>query len=160
MILKYLTTILGVFFWIVFIPVTIAYISLHLTQTNYIVPSAVFLITGSICSIAGLLISLWAVLSLIILGKGTPIPIFGPQNLIKSGPYKYCRNPMTLGLLLYYIGAGIIFNNYCVAAILLIIVFAHMLYDKYYEEKKLTQTFGNNYLHYKHTTPFILPKLR
>ncbi|MCX8122983.1 MAG: isoprenylcysteine carboxylmethyltransferase family protein [Spirochaetes bacterium] len=159
MILKFIITITGFFFWIVLLPVTIAYISFYVTYTHYTLPPITFCSTGIALSVSGLLISLWAVVSLIVLGKGTPIPMYGPQKLIISGPYRFCRNPMTLGLLLYYIGAGMIIYNLIAAILLIAIAIAHMIYDKYYEERELIHKFGDEYIHYKKITPFIVPKL-
>lgn len=160
MIFKIIITIIGIVFWVVLLPVTIALSSFMITHTTYTIPSILYMTTGIVLASSGLLISLCTVLWQITYGKGTPIPVFGPQKLIVTGPYKYCRNPMTLGLLLYYSGAGFIVNDFITTVILLLIVVAHMIYDKYFEERELTQKFGNEYLHYKQNTPFILPKLR
>lgn len=158
MIVKIIITIVGVIFWIILLPVTIALFSFTIIPTPF--HTAGLAGIGAAVGIIGLLISLWAVISQITTGKGTPVPLFGPQKLIVTGPYRFCRNPMTLGLTLYYTGAGIIINHGIAAALLLAIVLFHMLYDAFFEEKELIRKFGNDYIHYKKTTPFILPKIR
>ncbi|MDH7553101.1 MAG: isoprenylcysteine carboxylmethyltransferase family protein [Spirochaetes bacterium] len=158
MIVKIIITIVGVIFWIILLPVTIALFSFTIIPTPF--HTAGLAGIGAAVGIIGLLISLWAVISQITTGKGTPVPLFGPQKLIVTGPYRFCRNPMTLGLTLYYTGAGIIINHGIAAALLLAIVLFHMLYDEFFEEKELIRKFGNDYIHYKKTTPFILPKIR
>lgn len=158
MIVKIIITIVGVIFWIILLPVTIALFSFTIIPAPF--HTAGLAGIGAAVGIIGLLISLWAVISQITTGKGTPVPLFGPQKLIVTGPYRFCRNPMTLGLTLYYTGAGIIINHGIAAALLLAIVLFHMLYDAFFEEKELIRKFGNDYIHYKKTTPFILPKIR
>lgn len=158
MIVKIIITIVGVIFWIILLPVTIALFSFTIIPTPFHTASLTGL--GVAVGIIGLLISLWAVISQITTGKGTPVPVFGPQKLIVTGPYRFCRNPMTLGLALYYTGAGIIINHGIAAALLIAIILFHILYDMFFEEKELARKFGNDYIHYKQTTPFILPKIR
>lgn len=156
---KIIITIVGIIFWIVLLPVTIAHISFTVTKTNYVCPNIWYAITGVVLGLGGLSLSLWAVISHITAGKGTPIPLFGPQKLIVTAPYTFCRNPMTLGLLLYCTGAGIISNNGIAFTLLVTIVIFHMLYDALFEEKELERKFGNDYIAYKQKTPFIFPKM-
>ncbi len=160
MVFKIIITIIGIVFWIVLLPVTIAQFSFVITHTTHAFPNTWCSVTGIVLGLPGLLISLWAVIWHITEGKGTPIPLFGPQKLIATGPYTFCRNPMTLGLLLYYVASGIIINNGMAAVLLLAIVIAHIIYDALFEEKELIQKFGNDYIRYKQTTPFILPKIK
>jgi protein-S-isoprenylcysteine O-methyltransferase Ste14 len=79
------------------------------------------------------------------------------KKLIIVGPFKYCRNPMTLGTIIAYSGVAIWVGSY--TALSLVILFASMLivYIKMIEEKELALRFGQDYMEYKKNTPFILP---
>jgi len=157
-IFKIIITIAGIIFWIILLPVTIALFSFKIIPIPFHTTELAGI--GVVVGIIGLLLSLWAVIVQITIGKGTPVPLLGPQKLIVTGPYRFCRNPMTLGLTMYYTGAGIIINHGIAAALLLAVVLFHILYDAFFEEKELVRKFGNDYIHYKTTTPFILPKIR
>ena len=61
-------------------------------------------VTGSICIVIGWLFANWTVGVQFSWGKGTPIPLMATRKLIVKGPYAYCRNPMTLGTDLFYLG--------------------------------------------------------
>ncbi len=157
MIFKIIITIVGIIFWIILLPITIALFSFKIIPTPFHTTELAGI--GVAAGIIGLLISLWAVISHIAIGKGSPVPLLGPQKLIITGPYRFCRNPMTLGLTLYYTGAGTIINHGVAAVLLSAIVISHILYDAFFEEKELLRKFGNDYIHYKQTTPFILPNI-
>jgi protein-S-isoprenylcysteine O-methyltransferase Ste14 len=79
------------------------------------------------------------------------------KKLLIIGPFKYCRNPMTLGTITAYSGVAILVGSY--TALLVVFIFALMLlvYLKLIEEKELEMRFGQEYLEYKKNTSFILP---
>jgi protein-S-isoprenylcysteine O-methyltransferase Ste14 len=97
------------------------------------------IIIGVIAIIMGGFLAFWTIIAQIKLASGTPFPMLPTKKLLIIGPYKYCRNPMTLGTI--------------------IVIFALMLlvYLKLIEEKELEMRFGQEYLEYKKNTPFILP---
>jgi len=110
--------------------------------------------------VPGWLFSLWSVQAQFALGRGTPVPMMATQKLVVQGPYAYCRNPMTLGSVLAYLGIGIWIGS--LSAVGLVLLFAALLgaYTKVIEEKELETRFGSEYLEYKRSTPFLIPRLR
>src|SRR5438132_3030131 len=44
-------------------------------------------------------------------GLGTPAPFDPPRRLVVSGPYRWVRNPMYIGMGVALIGEGIVFPN-------------------------------------------------
>ncbi len=118
------------------------------------------LITGLALIAVGFYLGLWSVLSELSVGEGTPVPMMPTTKLVVRGPYAYCRNPMTLGTLLAYLGIGVWTGSISAVAIVLIFVGLLLLYIKFLEEKELVLRFGTGYEDYKKTTPFILPRLR
>ncbi len=79
------------------------------------------------------------------------------KKLLVSGPFKYCRNPMTLGTIIAYTGIAILVGSWF--SMLFVVVFAALLiaYLKTIEEKELLLRFGSEYAEYKKNTPFIIP---
>jgi protein-S-isoprenylcysteine O-methyltransferase Ste14 len=92
-------------------------------------------------------------------GKGTFIPqTEPPKELVTTGVYRICRNPMYLGYLALFAGLGLAFSS---PSILLVLVPGIVLflfgYTRLIEEKVLTRYFGEAYLRYKKATPFLIP---
>ena len=111
-------------------------------------------------SVIGLYIGMWAVMTQLIIGKGTPVPTMPTQKLVIVPPYTYSRNPMGFGYGIMFFGLGIIFNS--ISYVLFSIIFFALLlcYYKFVEEKELVTRFGNEYLEYKNRTPFLIPSFR
>jgi protein-S-isoprenylcysteine O-methyltransferase Ste14 len=95
-------------------------------------------------------------------GFGTPAPFDPPRNLVVSGPYRFVRNPMYIGMGIALIGEGIVFPNVTwtmLALVGLLFVFVS-LFVIGYEEPTLRRTFGTDYENYCHSVRRWLPRLR
>jgi protein-S-isoprenylcysteine O-methyltransferase Ste14 len=114
-------------------------------------------VIGVIAITLGGFLAFWTIIAQIKLASGTPFPMLPTQKLLIVGPFKYCRNPMTLGTVTAYAGVAIWVGSF--TALLAVVIFALMLiiYLKLLEEKELEMRFGQEYLVYKKNTPFILP---
>ena len=102
----------------------------------------------------------WSVYDEFDRGRGTPLPMLPTQELLVSGPFRYCRNPMTLGTILAYLGIAIIAGTLCGAAIALLIGAGLIFYIKRFEERELEERFGEAYVKYKREVPFMIPRIR
>lgn len=116
-------------------------------------------ILGSLLIILGFYLALWSILVQFTRGRGTPLPLMPTQKLLRDGPFRYCRNPMTLGTLTAYLGMGVLAATPMGIGIVLVFGALLILYLKRFEEKELAERFGPDYLVYKQETPFILPHL-
>jgi protein-S-isoprenylcysteine O-methyltransferase Ste14 len=124
------------------------------------VPFAVRVVVAGVFICVGLHFSIWSVYTQWAIGKGTPLPLAPTQILIVSGPYKYCRNPMKLGMCLYYFGITTYFSGVVSGLAALIVAFTlGSLYHKSAEEKELLLRFGAAYSEYKSKTPFVFPRI-
>jgi protein-S-isoprenylcysteine O-methyltransferase Ste14 len=108
---------------------------------------------------AGVLLLAWSLLTLVLVGRGTPTQVAPPQKLIISGPYRLCRNPIQLGAMTYYFGIGALFGSIPIAVIMFLLALVlGGVYHKFVEEKELRARFGQEYEEYKAKTPFLIPK--
>jgi protein-S-isoprenylcysteine O-methyltransferase Ste14 len=116
---------------------------------------------AGISGTVGLLITLWCVWTQWTVGQGGPTPLAPTQKLITNGPYAYCRNPLHLGTILYFLAFGTFMANLTVGLICCLFeVIAVTGYVKGIEEKELALRFGRDYLEYKQNTPFLVPRIR
>jgi protein-S-isoprenylcysteine O-methyltransferase Ste14 len=115
------------------------------------------LFIGLLFIVPGWLFAMWFVQAQFALGEG--IPVFATQKLIVQGPYAHCRNPMTLGADLFYVGVSIWMGSLSAVGLTMLYAILSVVYLKVIEEKRLEERFGSEYLKYKQRTPFIIPRL-
>jgi len=115
------------------------------------------LFVGLLFIVPGWLFAMWFVQAQFAQGEG--IPVFATQKLIVQGPYAYCRNPMTLGADLFYVGLSIWMGSLSAIGLTMLFATLSVVYLKMIEEKRLEEYFGSKYLKYKQRTPFIIPRL-
>ena len=127
---------------------------LQLSRFTY---GPVNLFVGLLFIIPGWLFAMWFVQAQFALGEG--IPVFATQKLIVQGPYAHCRNPMTLGADLFYVGISIWMGSLSAVGLTMLYAILSVVYLKVIEEKRLEERFGSEYLEYKQRTPFIIPRL-
>ena len=123
-----------------------------------VMPSFSIWLIGLLPFWAGVILYFWCAGAFAFIGRGTPAPIDAPVFLVKSGPYRWVRNPMYLGVLSVFFGEAILFHSLLLVACgLLISVIVH-LFVVFYEEPTLRRQFGESYETYLHTVPRWLPR--
>jgi protein-S-isoprenylcysteine O-methyltransferase Ste14 len=122
-------------------------------------PGPASLTMGGILFAVGFALAQWSIYMQFTRGRGTPLPVMPTQRLITTGPFRYCRNPMTLGTILAYLGLSIAAAT--IIGILIVVALATLLlvYLKRMEENELAERFGEEYLAYRRDVPFIIPRL-
>jgi len=115
-------------------------------------------IAGFILAALGLGLGLWSIQAQLKIGQGTPVPMVPTKKLVMQAPFTYCRNPMTLGTIIAYLGICVWIGSISALVIVLILATCLILYIKLLEEKELAVRFGAEYLEYKRRTPFIIPR--
>ena len=114
-------------------------------------------------TIVGVGLSLWSVIYMKKVGEGTPMDIMnleiGPRTkkLLTEGPYRFCRNPMLLGILIFYIGIQVRLLSLKPFIIFVLFIIA-MYFQLKKEEARLEADFGEEYLEYKKRTGMFFPK--
>jgi protein-S-isoprenylcysteine O-methyltransferase Ste14 len=112
---------------------------------------------GMIAIFLGGFLAFWTIIAQIRLASGTPFPMLPTKKLLIIGPFRYCRNPMTLGTIAAYSGIAVLVGSYTALLAVAIFSLILILYLKLIEEKELELRFGQEYLEYRKSTPFLLP---
>ncbi|MFZ2455804.1 MAG: methyltransferase [Candidatus Altiarchaeia archaeon] len=107
-----------------------------------------FSLIGIILIIIGLFLTLWTN-SLLLKNRTTLKPFGMPSFLITSGPFKFSRNPLYLGMAIALFGVNIFLGSFSpfIFSIIFIILIDRLIIPV--EEKNLEKTFGKNYVGYK-----------
>ncbi len=158
---KVVALIIGVLVFIGAVP-ALLFLAAQAAETRVLADLAlrIKLAVGIACAAVGLAFALWTVLAMATSGKGTPVPLAPPRKLIVKGPYRLCRNPLQLGVIVYYFGIGLYFGSWAVGATMFVIgLILGSLYHKFIEEKELRLRFGDAYEEYRSKTPFLFPRL-
>lgn len=115
---------------------------------------------GGLLIAAGMALFLDCVIRFIAVGHGALVPVVPTERLVISGLYRYTRNPMYAGIVTMILGEWLIFWDRGVFIEFVIVCGAFDLFVWFYEEPKLTRTFGNQYLRYRDEIPRWFPKLK
>ena len=108
----------------------------------------------------GLVVSAWSLLHFK-KAKGTPVPFNPPQHVVDTGPYRYSRNPMISGVILFLCGIGLLLNSISLVFFFLPLLMFLIVWElKRIEEPELIKRLGIEYLEYKSKTPMFFPDLR
>ena len=109
--------------------------------------------------VLGLLLTIWSVRTFYIKGgEGTPGPWRPVSNLIISGPYRYVRNPMILGVVNLLLFESALFNSMPFLLWAFVFFVGNIIYFKTFEERELIKRFGTDYENYKNEVPMLFPK--
>lgn len=88
-----------------------------------------------------------------IFGKGTPVPIEPPKELVIQGIYKYTRNPIFIAYILIWYGLFFILGHLLLLFSAIVLMFIIHLGVVFYEEKSLMKRFGESYKDYCKKVP-------
>jgi protein-S-isoprenylcysteine O-methyltransferase Ste14 len=149
----------GIIVFFVLVPIVL-WFPAHFVATYFPIgiPRPIELFLGITALLAGLFFLFWSVSAFWIIGKGTPVPVASPIRLVTEGPFKYTRNPIKLGAILFYFGFGTMSDALLTGTTMLLIgLMLGTLYHKFIEEKELLQRFGKDYEDYRKRTSFLIP---
>jgi protein-S-isoprenylcysteine O-methyltransferase Ste14 len=125
-----------------------------------ILPDGARLIVSVTMIAVGFAVTAWSVFHFLKV-KGTPVPFNPPPKVVKTGPYRYVRNPMLTGVFLILFGLGFGVNSFS------LVVFFAPLYVlinvwelKKIEEPELVRRLGDEYIEYRRQTPMFIPGCR
>ncbi|MDR1223400.1 MAG: isoprenylcysteine carboxylmethyltransferase family protein [Tannerella sp.] len=159
---KIVSLIIGAIFFLAVLPCIFMFIGFFMRKYININLNKIIELPVSIIGItAGLCFLIWTSVTQWKVGNGTPAPNAPTQRLITGGPYRYCRNPIEFGAIIYYLGIGTLLGGIITGITCFILGFtAGSIYHKFIEERELEERFGEEYKRYKENTPFIFPKIK
>jgi protein-S-isoprenylcysteine O-methyltransferase Ste14 len=108
----------------------------------------------------GSLVILWSFWDFTFKGRGTPVPIDPPKELVVTGFYRYVRNPIYLGVLSIFLGHFLWFGYWSLLIYGLFAFIGVHLFIVLYEEPTLKRRFGAAYEDYFKKVPRWIPKIR
>ena len=90
-------------------------------------------------------------------GRGTPLAIDPPVQLVMRGPYRYSRNPMYVGVLAILAGEALLYSDLRLLYFLLAMTVLFNIFILGYEERALGRQFGEAYARYCEAVPRWIP---
>ena len=150
----------------IFFPVFTYFLGFWLDRTfnlQRFPPFPLNLLIGSFVFIVGLGIGIKSTRLLYLLGEGLPwggVNVEDRTNrLVTTGLYAYTRNPMLLGYSMLPLGMGLMFQSIGMATLMpVVVLIINVILVKTREERRLGESFGEEYYEYKKRTPFLFPR--
>lgn len=100
---------------------------------------------------------LWCIREFYVAGRGTLAPWAPPRHLVTTGPYRYSRNPMYIGVLLIVLGWAIGFRAAGLALYALALAVMFHIRVRWFEEPWLARRHGSSWNAYIGAVPRWLP---
>jgi protein-S-isoprenylcysteine O-methyltransferase Ste14 len=113
--------------------------------------------------IIGIVFILWSNIYLFAIGKGGPADWFGktvsPRSkyLVTKGPYRFSRNPMVFGGFSGFFATALLFNSIIGIGVVILLFCFSIPMIKFFEEKRLLNDFGEQYIQYRQKVSIIIP---
>ena len=101
---------------------------------------------------------LWCAWDFATFGRGTPLPLDAPKQLVARGLYRFVRNPMYVGVLLAILGQALWFGSVATLCFALAVALSFHVFVVFYEEPALRRKFGEPYVEYSKTVSRWIPK--
>lgn len=122
---------------------------------NFLVPTAGSFWLGALITVAGLLFSIWARVTL---GRNwsRSVTIKQDHELIMRGPYRRVRHPIYTGLLVGFVGTALALGQYR-GVVAFVLIFASLYYKLRLEERWMRGQFGETYANYVRQTRALVP---
>lgn len=109
--------------------------------------------------VAGIGVTGWSVVHFL-RARGTPVPFNPPPRLVRTGPYRYARNPMLTGVFLFLFGLGFGCNSASLVCFFTpLYVWINVWELKRIEEPELVKRLGEEYVEYRRRTPMFIPRV-
>ena len=122
--------------------------------------SALVVAAGAPAVISGPCLVGWCFYEFAARGRGTPAPWDPPRHMVASGPFRWVRNPIYVGILLILLGEAAFFGSRALLAWAVLAAFSFHLIVVFMEEPGLRRRFGTEYDLYAANVPRWLPRLR
>ena len=102
---------------------------------------------------------LWCLWDFATFGRGTPAPVDAPKKLVVRGLYRFCRNPMYVGVLTVILGWVVWFWSWQLLIYAIGVWLMFQTFIVLYEEPALRRLFGDEFETYTQRVGRWLPWL-
>ncbi len=97
--------------------------------------------------------ALVAVYDLVTKGEGTPFPYDKTKQLVQTGVYAYCKNPIQWSFTLCFIPISLYYNNYCLLMGVVVSIAYVIGVSDPQENEDMKQRFGEDWVNYATQVP-------
>ncbi len=136
------------------------YIPLAFLRTGTRIETSILSFLAIPLWLIGSLTVLWCFWTFTFKGHGTPNPTDPPIELITTGPYRYVRNPIYVGVAFIFLGHFLWFGYWALLNYAMLAFIGVHFSVILYEEPTLKRKFGYSYENYLKTVPRWIPKFR
>ena len=136
------------------------YIPLALLRSGPRIETGVVSLLAVPLWLIGSLIILWCFWDFTFKGRGTPVPLDPPKELVVTGFYRYVRNPIYVGVLAIFLGHFLWFGYWALLIYMVLAFIGVHVFIVLYEEPTLRKKFGASYEEYLKRVPRWMPKIR
>ncbi len=136
------------------------YIPLAFLRTGSRIETGVLSFLAIPLWLIGSLIVLWCFRDFTFKGRGTPLPMDPPKELVLTGPYRYVRNPIYAAAGLIFVGHFLWFGYWRILIYAVLAFIGVHFFVVLYEEPTLKRKFGASYEKYLKSVPRWIPKFR
>lgn len=114
-------------------------------------------VCGCLLALAGAALVLWSRAELGSAWSLVPMADQG-TGLVTTGPYRFVRHPIYIGLSVLAFGQAIAFNSWPAVAVVFFAIVPTFAWRAWAEERLLADTFGERYAVYRRRTRTIIPR--
>ena len=136
------------------------YIPLALLRSGPRIETGVVSLLAVPLWLIGSLMVLWCFWDFTFKGRGTPVPLDPPKELVVTGFYRYVRNPTYVGVLAIFLGHFLWFGYWALLIYTVLAFIGVHVFIVLYEEPTLRRKFGASYEEYLKKVPRWMPKIR
>jgi protein-S-isoprenylcysteine O-methyltransferase Ste14 len=92
-------------------------------------------------------------------GRGTPVPVAAPEQLVVGGLYRHVRNPMYVAVVAVIVGQVLVLARFELLWYAGLVAAVSAAFVHLYEEPALRRRFGTGYDEYRRGVPAWLPRM-
>ena len=120
------------------------------------IPSRALMWIGVVVACAGFALRHW---SIHVLGRyfRTTVELDADHRVVQSGPYRYVRHPSYDGIIMFFVGYGLLAQNWISLVVALALPTLALIYRMEVEERALVQALGSEYSVYQTRTKRLIP---
>lgn len=150
-----------VLFWTLFLivlPFLIYEVESRIALRQWRFAGEVSFTAGIILFLPASCLGLWSCTTMALIGRGTPLPLDSPRELVIAGPYQYVRNPMAVAGISQGIAVGLLCGSPAILLYALIGAPTWHIFVRPLEEQDLEERFGDAYRTYRRRVSCWMPR--